>query len=173
MWELDLGKLKRPKQPYFTQEQIQRILEASPAKYRVLFALLAATGMRIGEAAGLHVDDVDLDNGVISVKRSIWNRQELEPKTDNAVREIDIDPNVGGTTAQAHRVGAAQARLRSSKWITTLGRQHPKARAPATPGETRSREGRSARVPAFAGDDASGKTGRQPISRNCGSAIPV
>lgn len=50
--------------------------------------------MRIGEAAGLHVDDVDLDNGVISVKRSIWNRQELEPRTDNAVREIDIDPTL-------------------------------------------------------------------------------
>ena len=48
--------------------------------------------MRIGEAAGLHVEDVDVENGVICVRRSVWNGQELDPKTENAVREIDIDP---------------------------------------------------------------------------------
>ena len=48
--------------------------------------------MRIGEAAGLHLDDLDLDNRVIYVRRSVWNGQELEPKTENSVREIDIDP---------------------------------------------------------------------------------
>ena len=29
---------------------------------------------------------------MIYVRRSVWNGQELEPKTENAVREIDIDP---------------------------------------------------------------------------------
>ena len=29
--------------------------------------------MRIGEAAGLHLDDLDLENGVIHVRRSVWN----------------------------------------------------------------------------------------------------
>jgi integrase len=91
-WELDLGKPARPKQRYFTQDQLKQIIEAAPGQYRVLFALLASTGMRIGEAAGLHLDDLDLDNGVIYVRRSVWNGQELEPKTENAVREIDIDP---------------------------------------------------------------------------------
>jgi integrase len=92
VWELDLGKPTRPKQRYFTQEQLQQIIEAAPGQYRILFALLAGTGMRIGEAAGLHVDDLDLDNGVIYVRRSVWKGQELEPKTENSVREIDIDP---------------------------------------------------------------------------------
>lgn len=85
-------KPSRPKQQYFTQEQLKQIIEAAPEQYRVLFALLAATGMRIGEAAGLHLDDLDLDNGVIYVRRSVWNAQELDPKTENAVREIEIDP---------------------------------------------------------------------------------
>jgi integrase len=53
-----------------------------------------AGGLRIGEAAGLHLEDIDLDNGVIYVRRSVWNGQELEPKTENAVREIDIDPSL-------------------------------------------------------------------------------
>jgi integrase len=92
VWELDLGKPTRPKQRYFTQEQLRQIIEAAPGQYRILFALLAGTGMRIGEAAGLHVDDLDLDNGVIYVRRSVWKGQELEPKTENSVREIDIDP---------------------------------------------------------------------------------
>jgi integrase len=48
--------------------------------------------MRIGEVAGLHLDDLDLDNGVIYVRRSVWSGEELEPKTENAIREIDIDP---------------------------------------------------------------------------------
>lgn len=91
-WELDLGKPNRPRQRYFTQEQLRQIIESAPGQYRVLFALLAGSGMRIGEAAGLHLDDLDLDHGVIYVRRSVWNGQELEPKTENAVREIDIDP---------------------------------------------------------------------------------
>jgi integrase len=91
-WELDLGKPKRVRQRYFTQEQLRQIIEMAPERYRVLFALLATTGLRIGEAAGLRLEDLDLDNGVIYVRRSVWNGQELEPKTENAVREIDIDP---------------------------------------------------------------------------------
>jgi integrase len=91
-WELDLGKPSRPKQRYFTQEQLKQIIEAAPAQHRVLFAVLAGTGMRIGEAAGLHLDDLDLDSRVIYVRRSVWNGRELEPKTENSVREIDIDP---------------------------------------------------------------------------------
>jgi integrase len=41
---------------------------------------LAGTGMRIGEAAGLHLGDLDLDNGVIYVRRSVWNGKELNPR---------------------------------------------------------------------------------------------
>jgi integrase len=47
--------------------------------------------MRIGEALGLHLRDLDLKYGVICVRRSAWRGRELTPKTQNAVREIDID----------------------------------------------------------------------------------
>jgi integrase len=91
-WELDLGKPQKPEQPYFNDEQLQQIINASDGQYRVLFALLAGTGMRIGEAAGLRVDDLDLINCVINVRRSVWSGVEQSPKTQNAMREIDIDP---------------------------------------------------------------------------------
>jgi hypothetical protein len=61
-WQLDLGKPNEPTQRYFTEEELKRIIDATDEPYRTLFALLAGTGMRIGEAAGLHIDDLDLDN---------------------------------------------------------------------------------------------------------------
>jgi len=91
-WELDLGKPQKPKQPYFNDEQLRRIITGCDGQYRVLFALLAGTGMRIGEASGLHVDDVDLTNCVITIRRAVWNGREQSPKTENAMRVIDIDP---------------------------------------------------------------------------------
>jgi len=87
LWELDYGKRVKPVQPYFIDEQITKIIEAAE---RVLFALLAGTGMRIGEAAGLYVTDVDLEHGVVSVSREIWNGIEQTPKSDAGMRDIDI-----------------------------------------------------------------------------------
>ncbi len=95
-WELNLGEPEPPQQRYFTEEQLKQIIEAAQGQYRVLFALLAGTGMRIGEAAGLHVDDLDLGNCVVYVRRAVWNGQEMSPKTKNAIRQIDIDPVLAG-----------------------------------------------------------------------------
>lgn len=98
LWELDLGKATRPKQPYFTETQMRQIVCAAPERYRVLFLLLAGTGMRIGEALALNPrEDLDLDHGVIYVRRSVWRSQEQTPKTEYAVRQIDIDAALAET----------------------------------------------------------------------------
>ena len=47
-WELDLGEPEDSPQRYFTEEELRRIIDAAPERYRVLFTLLAGTGMRIG-----------------------------------------------------------------------------------------------------------------------------
>jgi integrase len=99
-WELNLGKPEEPRQRYFTEEQLKKIIEAAEGQYQFLFALLAGTGMRIGEAAGLHVDDLDLGNCVIYVRRAVWNGKEMSTKTKSAVREIDIDPVLAGLLRQ-------------------------------------------------------------------------
>jgi integrase len=67
-WELDLGNPETPQQRYFTEEQLKQIIETADGQHRVLFALLAGTGIRIGEAGGLHIDDLDLDNCVVHVR---------------------------------------------------------------------------------------------------------
>ena len=87
-----MGKPAAPEQRYFTEQQLKKIIESAEGQYSVLFALLAGTGMRRGEAAGLHIDDLDLDNRVIYVRRQVWSGTEITPKTRKGVRQIDIDP---------------------------------------------------------------------------------
>ena len=93
-WEWKLPKAPRPRQRYFTQGEIQKIVNAAQGQNRVLFALLAGTGMRISEAAGLRVDDLDLANCVIYVRRGIVEGVEQSTKTENGERIIDIDPKL-------------------------------------------------------------------------------
>jgi len=74
----------------------------------VLFALLAGTGLRIGEALGLKLGaHLSGDFSTISVRQSVWRGSVQTPKTDNAVREIDVPSSlaallkasVGGRTS--------------------------------------------------------------------------
>jgi len=58
--------------------------------YGILFTLLAATGLRIGEALGLRTSDFGPGCRVLHIRRSIWRGKEQEPKTPNAIRVIDI-----------------------------------------------------------------------------------
>ena len=76
--------------PTITQTELEEILTSVKDRYRVLFALLAGTGLRIGEAFGLKTTDFGPDCRVLHVGRSVWRGQEQAPKTSNAIRVIDL-----------------------------------------------------------------------------------
>ena len=58
----------------------------------VLYKTLLATGLRIGEAMALEWSDIDLDNGVIDVNKTLNNRIEINsPKSMASYRQISID----------------------------------------------------------------------------------
>lgn len=74
--------------PYLWQEpEIRALLDAAhqltprlrAATHEALFGLLATTGMRVGEALSLAIDDVDLDQGVITVREAKFGRSRLVP----------------------------------------------------------------------------------------------
>lgn len=109
-WEWKLPKASRRQQRYFTQLEIQKIINASQAQYRVLFALLAGTGMRISEAAGLRVDDLELTNCVIRVRRGIVGGIEQPTKTPSGERIIDIAPELAALLQQ-HLAGRKSGRV--------------------------------------------------------------
>jgi integrase/recombinase XerD len=57
--------------------------------YQTLFALLAATGMRVGEAIRLDTSDVDWDQGVLLIRQSKFGKSRhvpLQPSVVNALR---------------------------------------------------------------------------------------
>jgi integrase/recombinase XerD len=59
------------------------------ATYRTLFALLAVTGMRVGEAIRLDVGNLDADLGVLLIRRSKFGKSRnvpLHPSTVDALR---------------------------------------------------------------------------------------
>lgn len=83
------GKVRRP-QPYiYTDDEIGRLIRAAWAlpsptglrawTYATLLGLLAVTGMRHGEVLALDRDDVDLDAGVLTVRRSKCRKARLVP----------------------------------------------------------------------------------------------
>jgi len=78
------------RRPTVTETELREILASSTKRYAVLFALLAGTGLRIGEALALKPTDFSQDSRVLQVSRSIWHGQEQAPKTSSAIRVIDI-----------------------------------------------------------------------------------
>jgi len=63
--------------------------------YPTLFGLLFATGIRIGEALGLDVADVDFDAGLVTIRRGKFGKSRvlpLQPCTLAALRRFIDDP---------------------------------------------------------------------------------
>ncbi len=87
------------KPPYiYTDDEISRLLNAAEglrsakglraATYSTLFGLLAATGMRMGEPIGLDREDVDLDHGVLTVRRAKFGKSRLVPVHPSTQRAL-------------------------------------------------------------------------------------
>jgi integrase len=77
----------RPTPYLWDQRDIARLLESAgtlrppfrAATHQALFGLLAASGMRLGEALGLLRGDVDLETGVITIRHAKFDRERLVP----------------------------------------------------------------------------------------------
>lgn len=65
-------------------------------RYAVVYHLMAITGMRRGEAAGLHWRDVDLERGELAVTCQLaqigWKTEITYPKTGHSLRQIALEP---------------------------------------------------------------------------------
>jgi integrase len=55
---------------FLTPEQVAKLADALPHPYGLLVSFLAFTGVRVGECAGLNIEDVDLENGLVHVVRT-------------------------------------------------------------------------------------------------------
>jgi integrase len=76
--------------PYlYSHDEVRRLLERAlqlpdasglrPWTYHALLGLLSVTGLRVGEALRLKLDDVDLDAGVLTVRGTKFGKSRLVP----------------------------------------------------------------------------------------------
>lgn len=104
----------RPKEPnVFSENEILALLAAADTlsprfkalTWRTLIGLLAATGMRPGEACHLTIDDIDLTNGVIEVLQTKFGKSRLvfiHPTTASVVaRYLQVRQQWVGSAARA------------------------------------------------------------------------
>ncbi len=85
-----LGRQGEANRPTITEAEISSMLTTLKGRDAVLVALVAGTGLRIGEALAIRTDDFDPLCRLLQVRRSVWRRREQAPKTLNAIRPVDI-----------------------------------------------------------------------------------
>ena len=96
--ELDWSKLRLPveelqrPQRFFTPDESQRIIDASPEPWNICFALMAYLGLRTSEAVGVAWENLDLPAGVLRVKQSNWRGKLLTVKSKSSNRDLPLPP---------------------------------------------------------------------------------
>jgi len=105
----------RVKRRVLALEELFLLLDAAKGyRHYLALRLLAVTGMRLGELLGLKWADVDLDKGVITIRRSIDTRKRRfkpegdETKTPAAERTIKLDPETVALLADLRKQRAKQ-----------------------------------------------------------------
>jgi integrase len=83
-----LPKLAKKQPRFFKLDEVAAIIASSQDEQRVFYWLLAESGLRAGEVAGLRLEDVQADR--ITVNQSVWNGQIQTPKSDSGVRVIAV-----------------------------------------------------------------------------------
>src|SRR6267142_7248429 len=73
---LPIVQKEKQHRPTVTETELGEILACVKGRVHMLFALLAGTGPRIGEALGLKTSDLSPDCRVLHIQRSIWRGQE-------------------------------------------------------------------------------------------------
>ena len=117
-------KAKREKIKHFDNQELKKFLyyldSLNLNKFRyyyenTLYKFLLATGCRINEALALSWSDIDLDNAVVHITKTLNYKQETNsPKSKTSLRDIDID--------QATVSMLKQYRLRQTKESWKIGK---------------------------------------------------
>lgn len=114
--EIQLPKVRRVEQSWFSEAELRKL-----AAYDPLFALLAETGLRIGEALGLRFGDIDFKAKTLTVKRSLYLGVEQDPKTDSSMRKLCISSRLRDLLAAP---GSENSQIFPVSAMTALNRLH-------------------------------------------------
>jgi integrase len=102
-----------------TEEQLARVIEETPERWRLLVRFASQTGLRIGELIALRWEDVDLGARRVRVRRRIYKGTVDVPKSRYGIRDVPI------STALAQEL-----------WRFRAASGHPADEAPLFPSTT-------------------------------------
>jgi integrase len=81
-----------------TLAELETIVTAMPARYRLMVLLAAWCALRFGELAELRRADIDVTNGIIRIRRGVvrirGGRKVKDPKSDAGKRDVAIPPHL-------------------------------------------------------------------------------
>ncbi len=86
-----------------TQQMKVLLKAAESTNLYALWALLATTGLRIGEALALRWDDLDLEARTLRVNRTVFRNEVSQPKTKSSRRTIKLSGLAIGVLRQHPR----------------------------------------------------------------------
>jgi integrase len=119
----------RPRVAHWMPAQVRAFLEAvRDHRWSSLYAVAAFTGARQGELLGLRWEDVDLERGTVTFRRSLqWvtgqGFVETPAKTPASVRRVHLAPTArAALVAHRDRLLAAGQPLTGYVWSTASGR---------------------------------------------------
>jgi len=100
-------KYQRKETDVWTVDQCLTFFEASKLdRYYALYVLAATTGARLGELLGLQWKDIDLEKGLVHIRRTLIELPDKfvlgEPKTTRSKRPISL-PEIAITAFREHR----------------------------------------------------------------------
>lgn len=101
---ISLPKVRRKELVFLRPDQLIALLNVADEPERTLYATLAWSGIRIGEALGLAWKHVDFDKGTLTIERQ-WNSytHHLEPpKTDSSLRSVPMMPMLQKELREQH-----------------------------------------------------------------------
>lgn len=93
---IDMDKLRLPprrekqEQPHFTVDQLNKILAIAEEPWRTLFCISTLDGLRAGELLGPQWGDIDLDRGLLHIRRSAWYGKAQTTKTKSSETVLPI-----------------------------------------------------------------------------------
>ena len=100
---------QRREREFLNPDEVRRLLEEAPEEYLPLYAIGVLAGLREGEILALRWMDVDLEEGLIYVRRSYHDKHGFgDPKSDTSRRAVDMSPRLLAIlTEYKNRVGGA------------------------------------------------------------------
>lgn len=140
------GRFRRPHPYIYSESEIAAIVEHArtlPSVYGMrgltcstLFGLIAVTGLRISEAVSIDPTDIDIDHGVLRVRRGKLGKERLLPLDPSVVQRLESygierdrllgrRPEAFFVTCEGRRLGDCGARYNFAHVCQQIGLRQP------------------------------------------------